>query len=272
MNGNSTFTWFKLPTALITQPKFQRLSPIAQAGFMTLCCVYWQDSGVMTYEDAQMNAEGVDELIERGYIQAEDGMISVPFLDEQINEVEQMISKKKAAGVKSAEARAKQKPNNSSTPVQHVFNTCSTDKIREDKKEIREEEIDRKIERETRVNAVESDQDFFDEDSKAETEKEKVPPKRKRFEPPNEMQVQAFFQTTASPNSWSAFYNYYLANGWKVGKNPMKDWHAAARGWVARQNEFTKPQNNGRQQPNTADIARSVANDIINGDWDVTKG
>jgi len=86
------------------------------------------------------------------------------------------------------------------------------------------------------------------------------------------MQVQAFFQTTASPNSWSAFYNYYLANGWKVGKNPMKDWHAAARGWVARQNEFTKPQNNGRQQPNTADIARSVANDIINGDWDVTKG
>jgi hypothetical protein len=147
MNGNSTFTWFKLPTALITQPKFQRLSPIAQAGYITLCCVYWQDSGVMTYEDAKMNAEGVDELIERGYIQAEDGMISVPFLDEQINEVEQMISKKKAAGVKSAEARAKQKPNNSSTPVQHVFNTCSTDKIREDKKEIREEEIDRKIDR-----------------------------------------------------------------------------------------------------------------------------
>jgi hypothetical protein len=269
MNGNSTFTWFKLPTALITQPKFQRLSPIAQAGFMTLCCVYWQDSGVMTYEDAQMNAEGVDELIERGYIQAENGMIAVPFLDEQIDEVEKLRNKKKDAGIKSAEARAKQKSNTSSTPVQHVFNACSTDKSKG--KEI-EEKDERKKDGEMRVNAGESDQDFFDYSSEAETEKEKVPPKRKRFEPPNEMQVQAFFQTTASPNSWSAFYNYYLANGWKVGKNPMKDWHAAARGWVARQNEFTKPQTNGRQQPNTADIARSVANDIINGDWDVTKG
>lgn len=27
------------------------------------------------------------------------------------------------------------------------------------------------------------------------------------------------------------FYNYYEANGWKVGKNPMKDWKAAVRTW-----------------------------------------
>jgi hypothetical protein len=130
----------------------------------------------------------------------------------------------------------------------------------------------RPINRAERVNADESDQDFFDNFSEAETEKEKVPPKRKRFEPPTEMQVQAFFQTTASPNSWSAFYNYYLANGWKVGKNPMKDWHAAARGWVARQNEFTKPQTNGRQQPNTEQLARSLADGIASGKYDITKG
>lgn len=27
------------------------------------------------------------------------------------------------------------------------------------------------------------------------------------------------------------FMDYYTANGWKVGKNPMKDWKAAARNW-----------------------------------------
>ena len=27
------------------------------------------------------------------------------------------------------------------------------------------------------------------------------------------------------------WYNYYSANGWKVGKNPMKDWKAAVRTW-----------------------------------------
>ena len=27
------------------------------------------------------------------------------------------------------------------------------------------------------------------------------------------------------------FVDYYTANGWKVGKNPMKDWRAAVRTW-----------------------------------------
>ena len=31
-----------------------------------------------------------------------------------------------------------------------------------------------------------------------------------------------------NPNKW---YDYYSANGWKVGKNPMKDWKACVRTW-----------------------------------------
>ena len=27
------------------------------------------------------------------------------------------------------------------------------------------------------------------------------------------------------------FHSYYESNGWKVGKNPMKDWKAAVRSW-----------------------------------------
>ena len=27
------------------------------------------------------------------------------------------------------------------------------------------------------------------------------------------------------------FIDYYDANGWKVGKNPMKDWKASIRTW-----------------------------------------
>ena len=30
------------------------------------------------------------------------------------------------------------------------------------------------------------------------------------------------------------FYDYYEANGWKVGKNPMKDWKATIRNWERR--------------------------------------
>jgi len=31
------------------------------------------------------------------------------------------------------------------------------------------------------------------------------------------------------------FYNYYESNGWRVGRNPMKDWKAAARNWLSKE-------------------------------------
>ena len=34
------------------------------------------------------------------------------------------------------------------------------------------------------------------------------------------------------------FFNYYEANGWRVGKNPMKNWKAAAAGWNTRAKEY----------------------------------
>lgn len=37
------------------------------------------------------------------------------------------------------------------------------------------------------------------------------------------------------------FYNYYEANGWRVGKNPMKDWKATFRYWETNENK--KPNN-----------------------------
>lgn len=35
-------------------------------------------------------------------------------------------------------------------------------------------------------------------------------------------------QNGIDPNKW---YDFYTSNGWKVGKNPMKDWKAAVRTW-----------------------------------------
>lgn len=36
------------------------------------------------------------------------------------------------------------------------------------------------------------------------------------------------------------FYNYYQSNGWKVGRNPMKDWRAAVRQWSAKRKKEQK--------------------------------
>jgi hypothetical protein len=32
-------------------------------------------------------------------------------------------------------------------------------------------------------------------------------------------------------NVANRFYDHYESNGWKVGKNSMKDWKAAVRNW-----------------------------------------
>jgi len=47
------------------------------------------------------------------------------------------------------------------------------------------------------------------------------------------------------------FYDYYDSNGWKVGKNPMKNWKSAAAGWINRTNPEKKPMN-------TDDIKKSI--------------
>jgi uncharacterized protein YdaU (DUF1376 family) len=43
-------------------------------------------------------------------------------------------------------------------------------------------------------------------------------------------------QNSVDPAKW---HDYYSSNGWKVGKNPMKDWQAAVRTW--EKSEFNAP-------------------------------
>lgn len=56
-----------------------------------------------------------------------------------------------------------------------------------------------------------------------------------RFAPPTEDDVKAYADEMGYAGFNSAsFVAYYEANGWKVGRNPMKDWKAAVRGWHSR--------------------------------------
>lgn len=62
--------------------------------------------------------------------------------------------------------------------------------------------------------------------------------KRTRFVPPTSKECDAFFRENGATSVQAMkFRLYYESNGWKVGKNPMKDWQAAARGWISRDKE-----------------------------------
>lgn len=36
------------------------------------------------------------------------------------------------------------------------------------------------------------------------------------------------------------FFDYYSSNGWRVGKNKMKDWHSAINNWIKNYREFNE--------------------------------
>lgn len=55
--------------------------------------------------------------------------------------------------------------------------------------------------------------------------------KRKRFTPPTVEEVRAYCQERKNNVDTQKFVDYYTANGWKVGRNAMRDWKAAVRTW-----------------------------------------
>lgn len=76
-----------------------------------------------------------------------------------------------------------------------------------------------------------------DTEIEKELEKEIEKEKRVRFIPPTAEQVKAYADEKGySPKEINPerFVDYYIQNGWMVGKNKMKDWQAAVRNWVRR--------------------------------------
>ena len=62
------------------------------------------------------------------------------------------------------------------------------------------------------------------------------PPRKKveKFVKPTIEEIQKEFPTIDAHR----FYNYYESNGWKVGKNAMKKWKAAAKNWIPKDKEI----------------------------------
>lgn len=61
-----------------------------------------------------------------------------------------------------------------------------------------------------------------------------------RFSRPSLEEVKAYCEERGNSVDPEHFIDYYEANGWKVGKNSMKDWRAAVRNWEKRDNSFNR--------------------------------
>jgi hypothetical protein len=63
--------------------------------------------------------------------------------------------------------------------------------------------------------------------------------KPKRFVKPTIEQLEAYMEERGMNNIASRFYDHYEANGWKIGRNSMKDWKASVRTWEPNHKKIT---------------------------------
>ena len=82
--------------------------------------------------------------------------------------------------------------------------------------------------------------------------------KRKRFEKPTLSEIEQYCIERNNNINAEQFYDYYESNGWKVGKNSMKDWKAAVRTW--ERSEYRKP----NSKKNSKEDAINVVNNLMN--------
>lgn len=72
----------------------------------------------------------------------------------------------------------------------------------------------------------------------------------KRFSPPGLEEIEAYFSEKGGTAAQAErFRDFYESNGWKVGKNPMKSWKAAASGWMSRDKESAQKASAPRSKP-----------------------
>lgn len=81
-----------------------------------------------------------------------------------------------------------------------------------------------------------------------------APPHSKRFIPPDAEEVEAYCRERNNHIDAQRFVDFYASKGWKVGKEPMKDWKAAVRTWERRNDTTARASprhNRGRDQYST---------------------
>lgn len=83
--------------------------------------------------------------------------------------------------------------------------------------------------------------------------------KRKRFEKPTLSEIKQYCIERNNNVNAEHFFDYYESNGWKVGKNSMKDWKAAVRTW--ERSEYRKPTTKKTNTEQTLDAIYKVMNE-----------
>lgn len=139
--------------------------------------------------------------------------------------------------------REKQKALQCNTDVTQVKHLCNG-------------EIEKEIEKELEIEL----------DTKA----NKSPTKAKRFVKPTLSEIEQYCIERNNNVDAQHFYDHYESNGWKVGKNSMKDWKAAVRNW--ERNEYRKPNSKKNSKEDAINVVKELMDEYANEQFEDNNG
>ncbi len=226
---NKKYYWLKLKQDFFSNLRMKKLRSIA--GGDTYTIIYLKLQLLSLQNDGYLYFEGVEDTFEQEMALSideniEDVKITINFLisNHLVEEVElgkyELIETRTCIGSETSKAEMMRK-------------------LREKRKE--------KIESSNNVtNMLPSVTKCYTEiEKEIELEKEiEIDKKKKRFTPPTLDEVIQYCNERNNNIDAEHFIDYYTSNGWKVGKNQMKDWKATIRTW--EKNNYS---NNNKSKP-----------------------
>ena len=94
--------------------------------------------------------------------------------------------------------------------------------------------------------------------------------KRKRFEKPTLSEIEQYCIERKNNVNAEYFFDYYESNGWKVGKNSMKDWKAAVRNW--ERSEYRKPNSKKNSKEDAINVVKELMEEYANEQFEDNNG
>ena len=88
------------------------------------------------------------------------------------------------------------------------------------------------------------------------TKANKSPTKAKRFVKPTLSEIKQYCIERGNKVDAQHFYDYYESNGWRVGKNSMKNWQAAVRTW--ERSEYRKPNSKKNSKEDAINVVKEL--------------
>ena len=230
---NKKYYWLRLMSDFFNRREMKKLRKIAGGETYTIIYLKMQllsitKDGIIVFEKTEKDLseqlsleldESVDDInMTLAFLQA-NGLISEVSSDEiLLTEVPSLIGKESASAERVRKHREQKKTEEKKLEALHcnaLVTKCNTEK-----------EIE--IEIRDRVKDI-------DNKEKNNIKKESAGAHNKKFVKPTVEEVRTYCQERNNTVDANRFVDYYEANGWKGGRNSMKDWKAAVRTWERRE-------------------------------------